>query len=238
MRINIQYTLLMALLLIVCTGVKAQTVDTDTVRVKPLKEATLRPLLVDVWLYGAGSYKSHSNLWTANNYSSESNHLYDTFTDIGVEADFHRGGLLRFGGSMGYKFERYAYDPGLFSSEGVFSHWLSTSLNVNYWFFGGGLLADIYLGSRIKNSDNFSYEGLYGDCFNRFSYGCYGSYFVMFMRIKVEGRMGYYFKTQFNQDKIAHYNLHKSYVNGLFWEVKLSYRLFTSGRHYNISYMF
>ena len=237
MKDNLRYILLFMLLLCVCVEARTQEIDSESVIVKPIKDTKLRPLLVDVWLYGAGSYKSHTNLWTANNNSSGSRSLYDTFADIGIEAEIHKDRLLRFGGALGYKYERYAYDSGFSSSEGVYSHWLSTSVNASYWFFNVGLLSDIYLGSSVKNSDYFSYEGLYGDCFNRASFGFYVGSFIMFTRMKIEGRIGSYIKTQLNPDEIARHNLYNSRVSGFFWELKASYRLFTSGKHFNNSLM-
>ena len=233
-RHHILFTILV-LAILMGTGIKAHAQDIidGTATVQTLKQTTLRPVLFDLWLYGAASYKSHPNLWTANNNSSTSKHLYETFTDIGVETEVYKNPLLRLNASAGYKYERYAFDSGLSSSEGVYSHWLSTSLGMNYWLFCTGILSDIYLGSHIKNKDSFSYEGLYGDCFNRTSLGVYFGANMTFTRLKVEARIGSYLKPQLNPDKIAHYNLHKSHVNGLYWEIKLAYRLFTSGKHYN-----
>lgn len=237
MKDNIHFVLLLLILLSACAEVEAQDIDNESMIVKPIKDTKLRPLLVDVWFYGAGSYKSHSNLWTANNHSFGSRSLYDTFVDVGIETEVHRDGLLRIGGGLGYKYEHYAYDPGFSSNEGVNSHWLSTSINASYWFFNGGLLSDVYLGSSVKNSDYLSYEGIYGDCFNRTSFGIYVGSFFMFTRMKIEGRIGSYFKTQLNPDKIARHNLYDCYVSGFFWEIKMSYRLFTSGKHFNNSLM-
>lgn len=232
-----RHTLLSVLLLtaLVGTGNKAYAQDNcdGAPVVQTLQLTKLRPVLFDVWIYGAGSYKTHSNLWTANNRSSMSEHLYDSFADIGVEADIYKNPLLRLNASAGYKYERYAYDSGLSSSEGVYSHWLSTGLGMSWWYLNAGLLSDIYLGSRIKNNDNFSYEGLYSECFNRASFGYYVGANMSFNRIRVEARIGSYLKPQLNPDKIAQYNLHKTHVNGLYWEVKVAYRLFTSGKHFN-----
>ena len=215
-------------------GIKANAQESggEAAVVQSLKETTWRPVLFDVWLYGAASYKSHANLWTANN-AGTSRRLYDTFADMGVEGEIYKNPLLRLNTSLGYKYERYAYDSGFSSNEGVYSHWLSASVGLNYWFFCSGLLTDIYLGSHIKNKDHFSYEGLYGDCFNRASLGYYFGGNLAFTRLKIEARIGGYLKPQLNPNRIAHYNLHNSSVSGLYWEVKLSYRLFTSGKYYN-----
>ena len=228
-RNHIQALLLFFALLM---GGAAQGQDTtETPAVQVLTQSKLRPVLCDVYLFGAGSYNSHPNLWTANN-GSGGNNVYETFLNAGLEAEVYRTPTLRFGGALGYKYQRYAYDAGLSGSEGVYSHWLTADLNVNYLFMCAGLLSDIYLNSYTKNNDHFSYEGLHGDCFNKASMACYFGFNTRFTRIKAEARIGFYVKPQLNPDKIAHYNLHKSDVRGLYWELKLSYRLFTSGKHY------
>ena len=222
---------LMALVGIGITA-NAQEAGYKAAVVQRLKKSTLRPMLFDVWLYGAASYKRQNNLGTANNVGN-TRHLYDTFADIGVEGEIYKNPQLRLNTSLGYKYERYANDSGLSSNEGVYSHWLSASVGLNYWLFTSGLLTDIYLGSHIKNKDHFSYEGLYGGCFNHASLGYYFGGNLVFTRVKVEARIGGYLKPQLNPNKIAHYNLQKSKVSGFYWEVKLSYRLFTSGKYYN-----
>lgn len=227
--------LIPAILLLIATlfgtSANAQSQDNELQAVQPLSMTKLRPVLFDIYLFGAGSYNSNKNLWTANN-NSYSKRVYGTFVNAGVEAEAYKGNMMRLGGALGYKYQRYAYDAGLSANDGVFSHWLTADLNLNYWYFCAGLLSDIYLNSYTKSKDHFSYEGLNSDCFNKASLAWYVGANMRFTRVKAEIRIGSFIKPQLNAEKIAHYNMHKSMVSSLFWEAKLSYRIFTSGKHY------
>lgn len=207
--------------------------------IRPLKSSVRHPFLFDVYVYGSGSYKSHGNLWTASNYLYGTKHVYDTFADIGIEAETYNVSWLKFGASLGYKYERYAYNGGFSTSEGVFSHWLSIDLNTSVhmggFFTKAGIVSDLFLSSKMKSSDSFSYEGLNSGCFNNASFALYFGMGFTVNRVKIEGRIGHYFVPQLNPNKIAYYNLNKSYVSGLYWEARIAYRIFTSGKHYNSS---
>jgi len=220
-----------------CADLYAQ--ENEGYDIHPLGITQKHPLLFDIYIYGSGSYKSHRNLWIASNNVYGSKHIYDTFADLGIEAEAYNYSWLRLGASLGYKYERYAYNGGFSSSEGILSHWLSTELNASVQGSGlilkFGAISDLYLSSRKKNNDSFSYEGINGDCFNNASFALFFGMGFNLNRIKFEGRIGNYFLPQLNPNKIAYYNLNKSYVSGLFWEVKVSYRIFTSGKHYNDS---
>lgn len=235
MKNNHRPILIAAMLLLtgLLTESRAQRADIGGAAVvQPLAATTLRPVLCDVYLFGSGSYSSHKNLWTANNGFS-AKRTYATFINAGVETEVYRNTNWRLVGVLGYKYQRYAYDAGLASSEGVFSHWLTADVNLNWTYFCAGMLTDVYLDSYTKNPDHLSYEGLNSRCFNKASLAWYVGASLRFTRMKAEARIGSYIKTQLNPYKIAYYNLHKSEVDRLFWEVRLSYRLFTSGKHYH-----
>ena len=237
MRINnykIFYTLV--LMLSLHSGFAFAQEDVEAV-VQPLKITQIRPMIFDMYLYGSFSFNGLSNLRTASNYGYSNKKIRDTSAEIGVEVDAYNNSWLRLGASLGYKYERYAYNGGFSASEGVSSHWLNTGLNVGYVYSGMilkvGVISDFYLSSRMKNHDNFSYEGINSDCFNAASFAPYFGMGFNMNRVKVEARVGYYCKTQLNPDKMAYYNLCKSSISGLFWEAKVAYRIFTTGKHYN-----
>ena len=232
--------ILLLLFLLLGDIVWAQKSDSEVV--KPLRMSQRHPILFDLYIYGSGSYKSHNNLWTATNNlnTSKGNNnkkVYETLANLGIEIEAHKGSILWLGASMGYKYGRYAYNSGFSFNEGVQSHWFNTSISANCHLlglnFGIGVVSDIFLGSRIKNNDYFSYEGLNSKCFNHASLGLYFGASVKLNRLKIEGRFGNYFKPQLNPNKIAYYNQHNTHVEGLYWEVKASYRIFTSGKQYS-----
>lgn len=215
--------------------VLAQESNSEMIRV--LQTTQRHPTIYNIYLYGAGSYKAHSNLWIATSPESSPKRVYDTFADLGIEAEAHKGAWFWLGTSLGYKYECYAYEEGFSPNDGVLSHWLTTSVSTNFNImglnYGLGAVSDLFLGSRVKSPDHFSFEGLNSECFNRTSLGLYFCANIRISEIKVEGRIGYYFFPQLNPNKIAYYNQHNTHVDGLYWELKASYRIFTSGAHYN-----
>ena len=202
--------------------------------VHQLRSSTKKLLQTDVFAYAGGGMINNGNLWLANNNTNAADKdLHGTYLDAGLQTEFFLSGResLRLNTALGYKHEVYAYDKRL-GSTGVHTHWLSADLNMTLSYFGAGIRSDIFLNSTIKNNDHFSYEGLYGKCFNPASLCYYASFNIRFTRMKLEARLGSYIKPQLNPDKIAYYNLHKSYVEGLYFEARLQYRLFTTGKVY------
>lgn len=149
-----------------------------------------------------------------------------------LETEFYKTkqDKLRLGGYFGYKYEVYGYNKGFSDNSGVYSHWLSADMNVSYANFGAGIRSDIFLTSKIKNNDHFTYEGLYSECFNPITLCFYGSLNLRFTNFKLEARLGSYLIPQFNPDKISYYNLKATHVEGLYFELKLHYRIFTTGK--------
>ena len=236
-RLNTLCALLVPALMLVCSGAHAQ--DTDSGELPPPKYSQLHPLQYDIFVYASGSFKTHDNLWTATNTVDIDKVTRDTYINLGVEAEAYTAQTLKLNASLGYKYERYGYKAGFSTNDGILTHWLSPAVSLRSSFIGleysAGVMSDIYIGSRIKSNDNLSYVGLNSDCFNRASLAAFIEMGYSFNRIRIGGRMGWYITPQLNPDKIAYYNQCKTYVDGKFWEVKLSWRIFTSGSHYSTS---
>ena len=203
--------------------------------VQTLCKSSLNPIQSDIFVYLSGGRSKHGNLWTANNnINNEDYQMNGTFFDVGIGTEIYKmkQDKLRLGGFVGYKYEVYGYDKNFFNNSGIYSHWLSTDLNLAYSYLGAGIKSDIFLDSKIKNNDHFTYEGLYSKCFNQITFCYYCSFNLRFTNFKFEARIGSYLKPQFNPDKISYHNLNKTHVDGLFWELKLYYRIFTTGKVY------
>lgn len=203
--------------------------------VQPLCKSSLNPIQSDIFVCLSGGRSKHGNLWTANNnVNNEDYQMNGTFFDVGIGAEIYKTkqDKLRLGGLVGYKYEVYGYDKNLFNNSGIYSHWLTADLNLAYSNFGAGIKSDIFLDSKIRNNDHFTYEGLYSKCFNQTTFCYYCSFNLRFTNFKFEARIGSYLKPQFNPDKISYHNLNKTHVDGLYWELKLYYRIFTSGKVY------
>lgn len=207
----------------------------------PLTQTVPNPLQAEIFLYVSWGTSKNGNLWTAtNNVNNKDIDVYGTYFDAGLEAELFKQKLntIRLGASLGYKYEVYAYNKSLFNNSGVYSHWLSADLDFNFCYLNVGVKSDIFLTSKIKNNDHFSYEGLYNDCFNRMSLCYYVGLNIRSTCLKFEARMGLYLEPQFSPEKISYHNMNKTHVDGLYLEIRAFYRIFTTGKVHSAPYMF
>lgn len=211
--------------------------------VNTLLPMRLNPLQMEVFAYVGGStqngYLSHSYLHTANNnVSGGYRELYGTYLDVGLGGELYKSQFdnIRIRTAIGYKREKYAYNKSLSDNSGVYSDWLSTEVSAIAAFVGVGFKSNIFMGSKIKNKDNFTYEGLYSECFNKMTLCGYICTSFRFTRLKMEARVGTFFKPQFSPKKISYYNMTKTSVDGFCFEVRAYYRIFTTGRIFDASF--
>ena len=211
--------------------------------VNTLLPMRLNPLQMEVFAYVGGStqngYLSNAFLRTANNNASGGyRDVYGTYLDVGLGGELYKSQFdnIRIRTAIGYKREKYAYNKSLSDNSGVYSDWLSTEVSAIAAFVGVGFKSNIFMGSKIKNKDNFTYEGLYSECFNKMALCGYICTSFRFTRLKMEARVGTFFKPQFSPKKISYYNMTKTSVDGFYFEVRAYYRIFTTGRIFDASF--
>lgn len=197
----------------------------------------LNPLQMELFAYAGGGSMRNTSLWTANNYVNGRD-VYGTYLDMGLGGELYKSQFdyIRIRTTIGYKREKYAYNKSLSDNSGVYSNWLSADVSVivlNY--LGVGLKSNIFMGSKIRNKDNFTYEGLYSECFNEAALCLYGSYSLSLPRFKVEARVGGFIEPQFSPEKISYHNMTKTIVEGTYIEIRAFYRIFTTGRIFDAS---
>lgn len=204
-----------------------------------VRQSSTKPILTDIYLYVSGSREDQSLLYTSNNNIHNNKNTYSKYVDFGTGIEIYRNpSIFQFFGYFGYKYESLSYDKSIFVSEGVDSHWLSTDIKAEISCLGIGIKTDYFINSKVQNSDNFSYNGIYSDCFNKVSVCSYLAVQIRFTRLKFEVRIGPYIVPHINPDKIAYYNLTKSSVNGLYLDFRISYRIFTTGDPRNTPHFF
>lgn len=202
--------------------------------VAELKMTQTKPMITNVFVYGAGGREEHGNWWTAANSLYNGKDIYGKYSDIGAGVEIYRGkGWLQVSGSLGYKYQNYGYDKKFISDSGIDSHWLSTEIKAEVSYLGTGFKSDIFLHSNTRSTNNFDHNGIYPDCFNPMTLCWFIAMQAQFTRLKVEGRCGTYIVPHINPSKIAYYNLSNTNVDGLYLEVKLSFRIFTTGSPFN-----
>lgn len=222
--------------------------------VQPLSETKKCPVTFNLWGYGMGARTKHANLWTANNPSYVSNKLYCTYWDAGLSFDIARRPrnlssasknkftnnelmnivyTLHTSLGLGYRYEAYAFQSSGQEKllTGIVQHRLTCEANVKYYLFTLGLTTDFLLKSVRKDQGDFSHIGLYDDCFNRTTFRWYlGIYFPVSF-IELEGRVGWYIVPQLDVNKFAYHNMNTGHWDGFYWELRLAFRLFTTGHN-------
>lgn len=214
-------------------SVSAQVLD-GHVEVKPLSPTLINKWRTDVYAFGTWSGYKNGNLWTANNNTGkDKSDCYLNFTELGVGVDLYKDRGFLFEANIGYTYGSIAYTRNLFPSSNVSSHWITFDANISHTFFldgmfYGGIKSSLFIDSSIKNSDNYSFEGLYDDCFNVATFIPYFGFRLRFQYIKLDARVGGQFIPYLNANKIAYHNMHKTYVDGLYFEIRFGVRLFST----------
>lgn len=205
--------------------------QTSKLLIQPLTKSQLKYNTFDVYVYGAASYQDRANLWTATNNVLSARKGEEWYVDVGatIETSWSHVKGLHLCSSIGYKRVKYNYIDEDIWENGVVSNWLSVDVNCDYTMFGLGIKSDVLLNTKIINQDDFSYIGLNASCFNKITFCPYASFILPLTKLKIEGRIGYYIAPYFNVRKIALNNFYTTHYDGLYWEVRIATRLFTSG---------
>lgn len=204
----------------------------DTTFVIPsLYSTQLKHNTFEVYLYGAASYQGRANLWTAINNGLHRKDGEEWYIDVGatLETSWSNVNGLHLCSSVGYKRVKYNYVDEVIWNNGVVSDWLSLEVNCDYYIFCVGVKSDVLLNSTMTNHNEFSYVGFYPNSFNKITFCPFAGMQFRFTKFKIEGRMGYYVAPYLNIKKIALHNFYTTHYDGLYWEVRLSARIFTSG---------
>ncbi len=227
-----KYLLTLLLFFLMC----AMSLQAQTDVVKPLKETKLRTVNYSLALYAGGGMMNCGELWKMG-YTSEGmtlvkgspGKMYGSYLDVGLEGEVSKYSWASLNGNIGYRHNRYGYDHGFFDRTGMISHFLATDLNVAVMdMFVVGMKSDIFLGSHTQTSGNVAYEGLNDKCFNPLSLAWYVGLSYKVNAWKLRLCYGLHIKHQLNVDKLAYYNMEKAELKAEFFELRLSYRLFTS----------
>ena len=208
-----------------------QAGDSVVVRVEPLSQVAKKPLLLDVSVYAAAWNGAAGRGIAASSATSQT--LYGNYIDVGLGAEVYKSGLWRLGGSLGYKYDRFAYDASLLGGTGVHTHWLSTDVCATMSFLEAGLKSDLFLGSHLDDRAQTTYGGIYSDSFNPVTLAWYVGMNFSISKLKLEMRVGTHIKHPLNIEKLAYYNLRNSTATGLFLEARASYRIFTNGKAFS-----
>lgn len=199
--------------------------------VKPIGKTDLVQTQHDLFAYASGSVRDMALTFLAatNNLYNKTTHPYSTTFGFGVNDFISRKGVVGLNVGLGYTHERIAPNAGFFGNNGVYAHWLNIDANVSALWFSLGMTSDVFLGSRLVNIDNFSFEGINDNCFKSISFATYLSIQLRFTNLKVEAKLGSYLVPHLNPDKLAYYNFLSTHVDSFYYSIHIHYRLFTTG---------
>lgn len=227
------YTLI---ILLAHMNVSAQVSD-GYVQVNPLSTTLINKWRTDVYAFGTWSGYKDGTLWTANNNTGkDKSDCYLNFTELGVGVDLYKDHGFLFEGNLGYSYGSLAYTSNLFPSSNVGSHWITFDANISHTLLDGmlygGIKSSLFIDSSVNNTDYYSFEGLYDDCFNIATFIPYFGFRLRFQYIKLDARIGGQIVPYLNANKIAYHNMHKTYINTLYFEVRFGVKLFSTSNLY------
>lgn len=201
----------------------------NRITIRPLQKTPLTGFQYDLYAYASRGSNKALTIVTPNNQFNMNMNSKSTHANIGLNGYINLKNYMGANIGISYTHERIAQDYGLFGDKGVYANWLNADFNLSILCFSFGTCLDFFLGSHVVNNDSFSYEGINDQCFNNFAYCTYASLFSTFRGFKIEIRYGAYLRPRINPDKIAYYNFLTSYVDSDYFEIRIYYRIFTSG---------
>ena len=194
--------------------------------VKPLRESDIRSHIWNVRASYISGYQPNIELSTASDYSEK----FGNFIAVGAEASIMFLKWFEVGLELGYKFESFSPERYSFKANSFNTHWITNDLHILMWeHLLVGLKADYLLNTSYSNNLNYSVAGLNADCFNRLAVATYLGASLDFSILRMSIACGVTPVSKLNADKVAYYNMTETKVGLFFWEVKLYFRIFTTG---------
>lgn len=199
--------------------------------IEPIGKTDLVRTQHDLFAYASGSVRDMALAFmtATNGLYNKTTYPYSTLFGFGISDYINRKGVVGLNVGLGYTHERIASDAGFFGNNGVYAHWLNFDASVSAFWFSLGMTSDVFLGSRLVNIDNFSFEGINEKCFNSISFATYLSFQLRFTNLKIEGKIGSYLVPHLDPDKLAYYNFLSTHVDSFYYSINLYYRIFTTG---------
>lgn len=221
--------------------------------VNPLSVSKRHMVLYNLWVYGLGRQTGYSMVNTAA-VPLNTDRLYNTNIDVGLCTDvsvapcrvwgkdknphsavilLNRMETAHFNVGMGYRAELFSFRTGNEKWQGLIHHCMSWELAARYFMLTAGMSANALIKSGMRNVNDARYAGLQDVCFNRFTLRWFVGIYLPISFVDIELRWGTYIIPQLNPDKFAYYNMSKVRWDSVCWELRLAFRLFTTGNKFN-----
>lgn len=157
--------------------------------------------------------------------------MHQQFLNAGIEFDFYKNTCHHFIVGMGYKYAHLDFKRSPFVSTGVHTHWFTVDTKYQYRYAEAGLKFGTFLHGNVKSVSVSDVTGVTPDCYNRFYVAPFIGLVYPFQRLKFGALVGIYAVPMLDADRVASANLIDTEVNLFFFEVGISYRLFSTRKY-------
>lgn len=227
----IVYLLLIIANVFVSRNIIAQEVYSP---IKPIKSSKSAMFTYNTLIYAGGSIMDLGSIYTSTNNSDNFKRIYSSYINVGVYNELWYD-KYRLCLSAGFMSERLSTNMFYSENGGVYLKWISADFNIVRDCVMLGVSTDLLLDCYSKSTDDFTYVGYNTECFNNASfYWYFGAMFRLYV-FRIEGRLGSYLIPHIDINKLAYYNSTKTSVDELYFEIRVAYRIFTTGKIFDIN---
>ena len=213
------------------TNVQSDTIAVGELAFFKSKNYTILP---NVWFFGGGG--GHFPTEYKKVLSFNKTKLHTSNLQAGIQGEFiiheyhyNKSYAIRFGASLGYKYEQISIHPWIYDQNGVNLHWLMTEAYFGFWYLYLGVYADICLAHSIKNADYYTYNGIYDDCLKDVVPGAFFGIQLPLPYIRFDFRLGIDFYPRLNGEKFVYHNGGGFSYQPLHLEARVGIPLFMMG---------
>ena len=230
MRRNDILNILLFILMFCSVSVNAQD---NRLEISPIEKSTVALWNMDISIYGNVSWKGKT-IQTATNYFDYYNKqrtINQQLLNIGLEFDLYKNIMSHYIIGFGYGYNHLLFNSSLFTSTGIFTHWLNLNAKYVLSFFEAGVEVGGYLGGTEKSNNSKDVTGINPNCYNRIHLKPFIGAMYPFQRLKVEARLGWEVVPMLDADRIAYNNLAHTETNNFCFEIGLTYCIFRSMKY-------
>lgn len=206
--------------------------------VRPLDNRETSPLSMDLLLYTDATRYYMSGIGTAGiPYLSSpiKREMYEVCGDLGFRSDiYHIGQIFHTSFFVGLRYGHLYYKDERNINAGVHALWINAGIEERLSYFIAGIRSDLFLNSYTRSYDNYTYLGIPPKCFSPIDANYYFGGCIQTEVFRFDMKIVFYLIPQINPTRLAYYNLEYSNISSWYFEIGLSYRIFTLSKHLTI----
>lgn len=204
----------------------------EVIKVQNMRKSTYSSLNVDLYAFCRFSFLGNKVNTSIINFQTDiDKKIHQQFLNAGCEIDFYRNIRHHFIVGFGYQYAHLDFNSSPFVSTGVHMHWLTIDTKYQFTVAVAGLKLGGFINGNAKPATASDVTGITPNCYNRFYVAPFLGVVYPFQRLKIEANIGVYAIPMLDADRVAYTNLIKTETNLFFFEVGLSYRLFSTRKY-------